>query len=149
MGGQEKFFGHDEIIVSKTDLQGRILYANPVFLHIAGYTEKEIIGAPHSILRHERMPRCIFQLLWETIAAKKEIFAYVINRTKHDDFYWVLAHVTPSIDADGNVLGYHSSRRVPDRKVLAEKIEPLYAALLAEEKRHANRKDGQKAPTTF
>lgn len=140
--GVERFFDKDEIIVSKTDLKGRITYANRTFLKIAGYTEDEVLDAPHSILRHPDMPRCVFKLLWDTIGAGKEIFAYVINRTKNGDHYWVLAHVTPSYNEAGVIDGYHSNRRVPDRKIVQEKIIPIYKALLTEENRHANSKQG-------
>ncbi len=64
----ERSFGDDEIIVSKTDTKGRILYANDVFCRVGQYSEKELIGQPHSILRHPDMPRCVFQLLWDVIA---------------------------------------------------------------------------------
>lgn len=143
--GVERFFGENEIIVSKTDLKGRITYANNVFLTVAGFTEKEILGAPHSIIRHPDMPRCVFALLWDTIENGNEIFAYVINRAKNGDHYWVHAHVTPSRGANGKIIGYHSNRRVPDRDIVEDKIIPLYRDLLQEEHRHANRKDGMKA----
>ena len=61
--GVERFFDDDELIVSKTDLKGRITYANGVFLKVAGYTEEEVLGQPHSIVRHPDMPRCVFKLL--------------------------------------------------------------------------------------
>lgn len=140
--GREVFFKQDEIIVSKTDIKGHITYTNKVFLDVAGYSEEELIGAPHSVIRHPEMPRCVFKLLWDTLAEKKEIFAYVINSCKNGDHYWVLAHVTPSCDADGQVCGYHSNRRVPSRLVLDETIIPLYKMLLEEENRHSNRKEG-------
>ncbi len=145
--GVERFFDRNEIIVSKTDLKGHITYANRTFLNIADYTEKEVMGAPHSIIRHPDMPRCVFQLLWDTIQAKKEIFAYVVNRAKSGDHYWVLAHVTPSFDAQGQIDGYHSNRRVPDKEIIEKKIIPLYKTLLAEEERHSNRKAGMKSAT--
>lgn len=145
--GKERFFGHDEIIVSKTDLKGRITYANQVFLEIAGYTEQECLGQPHSMIRHPNMPRCVFKLLWETIQEGREIFAYVINRCKNGDFYWVYAHVTPSKDATGAIVGYHSNRRVPDRKIIDEEIIPLYAQLSEAEQKCANRKEGLAAST--
>ena len=136
----ERLFDTDDIIVSKTDLKGRITYANPVFCRIAGYDEDELLGQPHSIIRHPDMPRCVFKLLWDTLEARREIFAYVKNMAKNGDFYWVFAHVTPSYNASGEVVGYHSNRRVPDRRVLAA-IEPLYAELLREEQSHRNGKD--------
>lgn len=143
--GVERFFDPDEIIVSKTDLTGRLTYANDVFLNIAGYTEAEVLGQPHSILRNPNMPRCVFKLLWDTIQEGKEIFAYVVNRTKVGDHYWVLAHVTPSRNDAGEVVGYHSNRRVPDRKVLDDVIIPLYKQLLEIEEGYPNRKDGMNA----
>ena len=140
--GVERFFDEDEIIVSKTDLKGHITYCNDVFLDIAGYTEQDCLGQPHSMIRHPDMPRCIFKLLWDTIQDGQEIFAYVVNRAKNGDHYWVQAHVTPSRDGSGNIVGYHSNRRVPDRKIIENTIIPLYKDLIAEEQRHANRKDG-------
>jgi len=141
---EERSFGEDDIIVSKTDLKGRITYANDVFLKIAEYRESEVLGQPHSMIRHPDMPRCIFKLLWDTIQAKTEIFAYVKNMTKSGAYYWVFAHVTPSFDEFGNISGYHSNRRVPEHAAL-EKIEPIYRQLRAEESRHAERKAGMQA----
>jgi PAS domain S-box-containing protein len=140
----ERTFGEDEIIVSKTDAKGRITYANHVFLDVAGFRESEVLGQPHSIVRHPDMPRCVFKLLWDTLDAGKEIFAYVKNMAKGGEYYWVFAHVTPSFDGNGAVIGYHSNRRVPEPAALA-KVEPLYAQLLAEENRHADRKVGMQA----
>ncbi|MBO6561950.1 MAG: PAS domain-containing protein [Nisaea sp.] len=143
--GKERFFDEDDIIVSKTDLKGRITYANRVFLEIADYTEEEVLGQPHAMIRHPHMPRSVFKLLWDTIQSGHEIFAYVVNRTKNGDHYWVLAHVTPSFDADGKIDGYHSNRRVPDRQIIDGTIKPLYAKILAEEERHHDRKAGLQA----
>ncbi|VAW10771.1 putative sensor (PAS) domain for methyl-accepting chemotaxis sensory transducer [hydrothermal vent metagenome] len=143
--GVENFFDENEIIVSKTDLKGRITYCNDVFLRIAGYTEAECLGQPHSLIRHPDMPRCIFGLLWDTIQGGQEIFAYVINRSKNGNHYWVNAHVTPSRDGSGQIIGYHSNRRVPDRRIVESSIIPLYKDLLAEEQRHANAKSGMQA----
>lgn len=140
--GVERYFGEDEIIVSKTDLKGRITYCNDVFLRVAGYTEKECLGQPHSMIRHPEMPRCVFDLLWEFIQDGREIFAYVMNRCKNGDHYWVQAHVTPSRDRSGNILGYHSNRRVPERHILENTIMPLYRDLLAVERHETNRKVG-------
>lgn len=135
--GRERTFAVDEIIVSKTDLQGRITYANDVFLRVAGYSESEILGAPHSILRHPDMPRAVFKLLWDTLQRKEEIFAYVLNLANNGDHYWVFAHVTPSYDLQGKHVGYHSNRRVPHPDAI-EKVKPLYAKLLAIEHAQTN-----------
>ena len=142
--GNEVFFEDDEIIVSKTDLKGRLTYTNRTFLKIAGYSEREVLGQPHSVIRHPDMPRCIFKLLWDTIAGGQEIFAYVVNRCKNGDHYWVYAHVTPSKDINGNIIGYHSNRRVPDSNIISEAIIPLYRNLKAIEQRQG-RKEGLEA----
>lgn len=142
--GRECPFGQHEIIVSKTDLKGKITYCNEVFRRVAGYGEDELLGQPHNLIRHPDMPRCVFQLLWETIQDGREIFAYVLNMAKNGDHYWVLAHVTPSFDATGQVIGYHSNRRYPERSAI-QTIEPVYAALKAEEERHSSVKKGMAA----
>lgn len=140
--GKEVFFDKDEFIVSKTNLKGHITYANDVFLDIAGYTEAEVIGQPHSMIRHPDMPRCVFKLLWDKVQNGKEVFAYVVNSTKSGDYYWVIAHVTPSWGPNGDIIGYHSTRRRPEAKIVQEKIIPLYTNLNAIENGHKSRKDG-------
>jgi PAS domain S-box-containing protein len=145
LSGEEIFFEENEVIVSKTDLKGHITYANDVFVRVSGYAEAELIGAPHSILRHPNMPRSVFKLLWDTLAQGSEIFAFVINRNKHGHHYWVLAHVTPSFNAAGEIIAFHSSRRCPNKEIINHVITPLYAAVLAEENKYANRKEGMLA----
>lgn len=142
--GNERSFGVDEIIVSKTDAVGHLLYVNDVFCRIGLYKESELIGKPHSVIRHPDMPRCVFKLLWDTVQGGHEIFAYVKNLAKNGDHYWVLAHVTPTFDSNDKIVGYHSNRRVPDRSAIVA-VEPIYHKLLTEERRHADRKDGMLA----
>ena len=112
--GVENLLGEEELIVSKTDLKGRITYANDVFIRMAKYSWKELMGAPHSLIRHPEMPRSVFKLLWDTLQSRQEIFAYVVNLAKDGGHYWVFAHVTPTFDERGNIVGYHSNRRKPD-----------------------------------
>jgi PAS domain S-box-containing protein len=133
--GREITFAEHEIIVSKTDLTGVITYANDVFIRVSGFREKELLGQPHNLIRHPAMPRSVFWLLWETVKAKREIFAYVLNQAKNGDGYWVFAHVTPSYDTEGRHIGYHSNRRVPPADALPA-VRGLYAQLLKEEQRH-------------
>lgn len=133
--GVERTFGVDEVIVTKTDLRGHITYANDVFLRVSGYDECEMLGEPHSMIRHPQMPRAVFKLLWDTVSSGSELFAYVINLASDGSHYWVLAHVTPSFDAQGAVVGYHSNRRVPSRAALST-IVPLYSHLRTVEAAH-------------
>ena len=137
----ERTFEWDDVIVSKTDLTGKITYANDIFLSLSGYTEDELLGTPHSVLRHPGMPRCVFKFLWDRIAQGHEVFAYVVNRSKNGDFYWVFAHITPCYDAAGKMIGYHSNRRVPKPEALTT-IKPLYETLLRIENSAADRKVG-------
>ncbi|MCA9292986.1 MAG: PAS domain-containing protein [Phycisphaerales bacterium] len=133
--GVERYFDEGELIVSKTDLKGHITYANLVFQRVAEYTEEELLGKPHSIIRHPAMPRCVFRFLWDRIADGHEVFAYVINLCKSGAHYWVFAHVTPTFNQQGKIIGYHSSRRVPSRAAL-DQIKPIYDDLLRIESRH-------------
>ena len=138
----ERHFDKNEIIVSKTDLKGHMIYVNRVFMAISDYEESELLGQPLSMIRHPDMPRCVFKLLWERLQSGKEIFAYVKNMTKTGDFYWVLAHVTPTVLASGEIVGYHSNRRVPERRTLDDTIIPLYRSLKQIEDRDADRRAG-------
>ncbi len=142
LSGVEVTFDPDEIIVSKTDLTGKLTYGNRTFFRLAGMDESECLGEQHNIVRNPTMPRAVFELLWNTIKSGNEIFAYVVNRSKNGDHYWVFAHVTPSYDASGNMVGYHSNRRVPNRQVLNEHIIPLYKNLLSVEQSASSPKDG-------
>jgi PAS domain S-box-containing protein len=148
---KEVFF--NDLIVSKTDLTGRITYANEVFCKIAGYSEAELLGKPHSIIRHPDMPRAVFKYLWDTALEGREVFAYVKNLARNGDFYWVFAHVTPSLDVNRKTVGFHSNRRVPDPRVVRDVISPIYTELLREEQKHRNGKEslaaGYRALTDF
>jgi PAS domain S-box-containing protein len=142
----ERTFEEDEIIVSKTDLRGIITYANRTFLDVALYKEEELLGQPHSIIRHPDMPRCVFKLLWDTIQGGNEIFAYVKNMAKNGAYYWVFAHVTPTFDPAKQIIGFHSNRRKPDRNQI-QIADGLYRKLKQEEDRHSDWKKGMAAAT--
>ena len=118
-----------EFIVSKTDLKSRITYGNEYFISISGWSEEELLGKPHNILRHPDMPQVAFKILYELIENGKEFFGFVKNLKKDGGYYWVFANITPSFDENGNIVGYYSVRRKPIdgfKKI----IEPLYASLL-------------------
>ncbi len=119
----------NDFIVSKTDLKGNITYCNQIFIELAKYSEEELIGAPHNIIRHPDMPRIIYKLLWSRVQSKDEIFAYVKNLSKDGSYYWVFANVTASLDTNGNIVGYYSVRRKVNEEAIRT-IEPLYVKLL-------------------
>lgn len=123
----------NDFIVSKTDSKGIITYCNQIFIEMSGYSEHELIGKQHNIIRHPDMPRAVFHLLWQTIQSGEECFAYVKNLRKDGGFYWVYANVTARLPIEQN-LGYYSVRRKPSQQVI-DTVIPIYAAMLAEEKR--------------
>jgi PAS domain S-box-containing protein len=131
----EKAFKSDVLLVTKTDLKGKITYANRAFMDIVAMDEKTLLGAPHNIIRHPDMPKVIFKYLWNYLHKGKEIHAYVKNICADGSFYWVMANVTPSF-FHGKIVGYHSARRKPTQKAL-DIIIPLYEKLL-----HAERSGG-------
>jgi aerotaxis receptor len=88
-------FGIDEIFYSRTDPRGVIIAANSVFQRIAGYSWDRLLGAPHRIVRHPEMPRGLFRLFWDYLAAGRPIGAYVINRAADGRHYWVFAVALP------------------------------------------------------
>lgn len=133
--GSELDFDENKIIVSKTDTSGKITYGNSLFIELSGYSEEELIGKPHNIIRHPQMPKLIFKLLWDYIKVGKEINAYVINLAKSGASYWVFANVTPSFDTNGKIIGYYSVRRKAKKQVIENIIKPLYSKLLDIEKR--------------
>lgn len=130
---QEKILEPDTLITSKTDLKGDIIYANDDFLKYAGYKMNEILYKPHNIVRHPDMPKTVFKCLWDYIQDGKEIFAFVKNKTKQNDYYWVFTNVTASFDNQGNIINYYSVRRKPKAEAV-KTIEEIYKILIRKEK---------------
>ncbi len=128
----ETLMNKDDFIVSKTDTKGIITYCNRIFMDMAGYEENELLGKNHNIIRHPDMPRVAFKLVWDTIQAGNEIFAFVKNLRKDGGFYWVFTHITADYDTNGNIVGYTSVRRAPNRSAV-DAIIPLYAQMIQAE----------------
>jgi PAS domain S-box-containing protein len=128
---QEWFFPEHAYILSETDARGVILYANDLFCEIAGYTQEEIIGQPHNIIRYPDMPRIAFQGLWDDIQTKGFWTGIVKNLRKDGGYYWVDATALRKIGANGEVT-YLSIRRSPARSVVNSCIS-LYADLKSKE----------------
>lgn len=124
----EQQMREDDFIISKTDTKGRITYCNEIFMEMSRMPEAELLGKPHSIIRHPDTPKVVFKLLWEHVQSGNEIFAYVKNLSADGSFYWVYANVTPSYDNNHNIIGYYSVRIKPSDKALAV-IKPLYEKL--------------------
>ena len=127
---QEYPFPRGQTLVSTTDLKGRILYCNPMFIEVSGYTREELLGQPHNMIRHPDMPEEAYRDLWEVIASGQPWSAPIKNRRKNGDYYWVMANVTPLMEGD-TPIGYMSVRTeaTPEQTVAAEQ---LYATMRAE-----------------
>lgn len=130
----ERIMREDDFIVSMTDLKGIITYCNRIFIEFSGYTESELLGTQHNIIRHPDMPRAVFKLLWDKIQNREECFAYVKNMAKDGSFYWVFTNVTPTFDPAGNVTGYFSVRRKPKLSGV-QTASAVYATMLEAEKK--------------
>ncbi|MEN8260506.1 MAG: PAS domain-containing protein [Pseudomonadota bacterium] len=115
------------LIVSTTDPRGVITHVNRSFVDMSGYSEEELVGAPHSILRHPEMPPVAFKDLWDTVHTGEKWQGYVKNLRKDGGFYWVKATVIPNA-RNGKVVGYTSVRRKPSRKRV-EECAALYPTL--------------------
>lgn len=144
---QEIVMREGDLIVSKTDIKGRITYGNRAFNEYSGFTENELLGVQHNIVRHPEMPRAVFKLLWDRIQAGQEVFAFVKNIRKDGAYYWVFANVTPSYDTQNNLLGYFSVRRKPSQRAI-QNIQPLYQKMLQIEKSRGPN-EGLAAATEF
>ncbi|MGO3132552.1 MAG: methyl-accepting chemotaxis protein [Alcaligenes sp.] len=99
----------EQYLISKTDLAGRIIYANPAFVEVSGFSREELIGEPHNIVRHPDMPSAVFADLWHTLKQGRSWVGVVKNRRKDGGFYWVLAHASPIIE-QGELTGFASVR---------------------------------------
>lgn len=145
--GRESILPDNRIIVSKTDIKGRIVYGNEILIDISGFQEHELIGKQHNIVRHPDMPRAVFKLLWDTVQAGNEFNGYVKNLCKDGGFYWVFANITPSHNANGQLVGYYSVRRKANIEALST-IKALYRQMLIAE-RKVGSKDAINASLTI
>ncbi|WBX73826.1 PAS domain-containing protein [Tenacibaculum pacificus] len=122
-----------QTISSKTDASGTILYMNDTFETVSEYNKIELIGEPHSIIRHPDMPKVVFKVLWDNLKNKNNFHAIVKNLTRTGRYYWVITDFTIDKDEKGNVTGYTGRRKAVPNSVI-EKIKPLYETLLNIEK---------------
>jgi PAS domain S-box-containing protein len=128
---EEVPFPEGKLIVSRTDPTGVITHCNKAFVEMSGFTEDELIGQPHHILRHPDMPKAAFKDVWDTAATGAKWHGYVKNLRKDGKYYWVYATVISNV-RNGEVVGFASVRRKPSRTKINECVD-LYQEMLAEE----------------
>ncbi|MNU67130.1 Aerotaxis receptor [compost metagenome] len=117
----------EQYLISRTDARGRIIYANPAFVEVSGFSREELVGAAHNIVRHPDMPEAAFEDLWRTIQRGESWTGVVKNRRKDGGFYWVLANVTPIVERGETVC--YASVRVKPTPAQIESARHLYAGL--------------------
>jgi len=132
---KEIVFSKKKFIVSKTDTQGNILFINKNFCDISGYSEEELIGSPHNVLRHPDMPKAIFFLVWNSLLSGREVSGVVKNLAKSGEYYWVIADFSIKRDDQGQIKSFTAFRRAAPNQVI-EHIEELYTTMLNIEKKH-------------
>lgn len=129
----------DQLIISKSDPAGKITYCDQAFITLSGYSEDQLIGQPHNILRHPDMPAGLFYLMWQTLKEKREFNGFIKNRSKQGDSYWALINITPMFSPDGQLSGYTSASRAPN-PAATTLFGIYYEQMLDSEKNH-HRKD--------
>jgi len=131
---EEIKFNRKRFIVSKTDINGRILFVNKNFCELSGYSEEELIGAPHSIIRHPDMPRAIFFLIWNSLLRGESVSGVIKNLSKSGKYYWIIADLDAKKDKDGNIKSLIAFRRSAPQQVI-DVMEELYSTMLSIEKK--------------
>jgi len=121
----EVVLDENDLIISKTCLKGRIIYANRRFMAVAGFAEQQLLGQAHNLIRHPEMPKGVYRLMWTALRQGDEFFGFVKNLCADGSYYWVFANVTPDIDESGAVRGYYSVRRKASTAAIAQ-ISNLY-----------------------
>ncbi|WP_051560197.1 methyl-accepting chemotaxis protein [Marinobacterium jannaschii] len=128
MAGAERKYPADVRLISTTDLKGNITYANREFCEVAGYSEEELLGQPHNIVRHPDLPAAAFADMWQHLNQDRPWIGMVKNRCKNGDYYWVQAYVMPMFDSHGIKTGYQSVRTRPAEEEIA-RAEAVYQGL--------------------
>lgn len=131
---KEIVFSKKKFIVSKTDIKGNIIFINDNFAEISGYTQEELMGMPHNVIRHPDMPRGIFFLIWNSLKSGREVSGVIKNLAKSGKYYWVIADFSIERDREGNILSFTSFRRCASYQII-EEIEELYETMLSIERK--------------
>ena len=120
----------EAVLISVTDPKGIITEVNDIFCEIAGYSEEELVGASHNVIRHPDMPKIMFKIVWEHIKDRENVMALVKNLAKDGRYYWILTDFVTKVDVSREVVNYTAYRR-PICKDVQNAITPLYKALSA------------------
>ena len=131
---KEVGWNKSQVVISETDVYGRITNVNDVFCNVCGYSPEEMIGQPHSIIRHPDMPKLVFKLLWDNLKVGNNFIGVIKNLAKSGEYYWVITDFGMRRDATGNITHYIARRKSVPKAVIENYVAPLYETLLKLEK---------------
>ena len=131
---KEVGWNKSQVVISETDVYGRITNVNDVFCNVCGYSPEEMIGQPHSIIRHPDMPKLVFQLLLDNLKVGNNFIGVIKNLAKSGEYYWVITDFEMRRDATGNITHYIARRKSVPKAVIENYVAPLYETLLKLEK---------------
>ena len=131
---KEVNWNKSQVVISETDVYGRITNVNDVFCNVCGYSPEEMIGQPHSIIRHPDMPKLVFKLLWDNLKVGNNFIGVIKNLAKSGEYYWVITDFEMRRDATGNITHYIARRKSVPKAVIENYVAPLYETLLKLEK---------------
>ena len=131
---KEVGWNKSQVVISETDVYGRITNVNDVFCKVCGYSPEEMIGQPHSIIRHPDMPKLVFKLLWDNLKVGNNFIGVIKNLAKSGEYYWVITDFEMRRDATGNITHYIARRKSVPKAVIENYVAPLYETLLKLEK---------------
>ena len=131
---REVVWNKSQVVISEADVYGRITNVNDVFSNVCGYSPDEMIGQPHSIIRHPDMPKLIFKLLWDNLKAGNNFIGVIKNLAKSGEYYWVITDFEMRRDTMGNITHYIARRKSVPKAVIENYVAPLYQTLLKLEK---------------
>lgn len=126
---REVIWDRSKIIISETDVYGRIVEVNDVFCDVSGYSVVEVIGQPHRIVRHPDMPQLIFRMLWDNLKKENNFVGVIKNLSKSGEYYWVITDFMVRKDMLGNVTSYIARRKSISKELVENHIAPLYETL--------------------
>jgi len=123
------------MMITETDKHGKITYANRYFLEFNGFEKKELIGLPHSVVRHPDTPKGVYYAMWKIISEKKVWRGYLKNLCRDGSYYWALVYIQPKLDEYGEIVGYVANRRDAYPQTVKE-VENKYRQLHGDEHMH-------------
>ncbi len=127
---EEIIIPDNQVLISVTDPTGIITEVNEVFIQTSGYSEDELVGSSHNIIRHPDMPKIMFKIVWKHIMDKENVMAVVKNLAKDGKYYWVVTDFVTKVNADRSIINYTAYRR-PIHESVKQAVIPLYKALCA------------------